>query len=271
MREVGRYSVEDPSKVQGRDDVVVGDRNLAALRLEAGLHALEGVTGSVLMLGCGAGRYVRALHRARPDLLVFGGDLSQTAVREARGRDASAHYVALDASKLPYQDAAFGGVLFFDLMEHVPDYTGMLAEIHRVLRPGGVLHFFVPLEAQRGTLYSALRRNWPIPIHLWKRDHVGHIHRFTAGTVLHAVWQAGLPVETTAYSFHLIGQIHDVIDYWQRERNQGGTGLLPLGAVQKISRLAFIPTWRLSYLEDRLYSGSRLASGIHVTARKPDS
>jgi hypothetical protein len=45
--------------------------------------------------------------------------------------------------------------------------------------------------------------------------------------------------------------------------------LLPLNAVKKITRVAFVATWRLSYVEDRLYHGPRFASGIHVTATKP--
>jgi hypothetical protein len=114
-----------------------------------------------------------------------------------------------------------------------------------------------------------LRHNWPIPIHRWKRHHVGHIQRFSRGDVLRRTWAAGLPVTETGYSFHLVGQLHDILDYWNRERSAGGRGLLPTSAVRKITRVAFVATWRLAYLEDRFYRGPRLASGIHVTAHKP--
>jgi hypothetical protein len=88
--------------------------------------------------------------------------------------------------------------------------------------------------------------------------------------VLHRTWAAGLPVEDTSYSFHVVGQVHDILDYWHRERMTGGRGLVPLMVVRTITRVAFIATWRLAYLEDRFYRGSRFASGIHVTAIKPD-
>ena len=268
MRQIGNYDIDDPAKIQGRDDVMVDDHSLAALRLRAGLAAISGCSGRVLVLGCGAGRYVRAIQRERPDLDVHGGDLSLTALREARRR-APAGYVALDASALPYRDRSFSAVLFFDLLEHVPAAEAMVQEIARILVPTGVLHFFVPLEGKPDTLYGLLRHSERLPIHRWKRDHVGHVHQFTGADVLRAVWAAGLTVTDVHYGFHIVGQIHDVIDYWQRERTRGGPGVVPPDAVRWIARIAFIPTWRLSYVEDRLYTGRRFGSGLYVTAVKP--
>lgn len=263
------YSVEDPNKVQGRDEVRLGGRNLGALRLERTVDALLETPGHVLLLGCGAGRYTRALTRYLPGRTVIGGDLSRHALTEAVAARGGPNYLALDAQQLPFTDASFDAIVFLDVLEHVPEPDRLLAECARVLKPGGVLHYFLPLEDEPGTLYRLLQRNWPIPIHRWKRDHVGHIQRFSRGDVLRRTWAAGLPVVETSYSFHLTGQIHDILDYWNRERTAGGKGLLPPSAVQKITRVAFIATWRLAYLEDRFYHGPRFASGMHVTAKKP--
>jgi len=265
---VPAYSVEDPAKVQGRDEVFRDDRNLGALRLDRLLTAIEDTTGPILLLGCGAGRYARAIKREMPDRVVVGGDLSLTALREAISAGQGPHYLALDAQRLPFTDSTFGAVVFLDLLEHVPEPDVLLGECRRVLEPGGKLHYFLPLEDEPGTLYRLLRNNRPIPIHQWKEAHVGHIQRFQRGDVLRRTWRAGLPVEHTSYSFHLIGQVHDLVDYWHRERNAGGTGLLPVGWVSRVTRAIFVVTWRLSYLEDQLYHGARFASGIHVTARK---
>jgi len=271
MSRVGAYDIEDPQKVQGRDEVFSSDHSLAALRLRSALRAIEQVRGNVLVLGCGAGRYVRALERERPELKLHGGDLSLTALREAAERDAGGCYLALDASRLPYRDGSFGAVIFFDLLEHVPAYQAMLGEIARVLKPGGVLHFFVPLEGERGTLYALLDRSRRIPIRRWKRDHVGHVNRFDTGAVVGAVWSAGLEVTGAAFGFHLAGQLHDLVDYWNRERQLGGPGLLPRPAVAALTRAIFLATWRVSYIEDRLYAGRYFASGLHLTAVKPAS
>jgi SAM-dependent methyltransferase len=265
---VPAYSVEDPVKVQGRDEVFRDDRNLGALRLDRLLTAIEGSGGPILLLGCGAGRYARAIKRELPDRAVVGGDLSLTALSEAVSAGQGPYYLALDAQRLPFGDGTFGAVVFLDLLEHVPEPDLLLGECGRVLVPGGTLHYFLPLEDEPGTLYRLLRNNRPIPIHSWKEKHVGHIQRFQRGDALRRTWRAGLPVTHTSYSFHLVGQLHDIVDYWNRERTSGEPGRLPVEWVSRITRVIFVVTWRLSYLEDHLYHGAQFASGIHVTAQK---
>jgi SAM-dependent methyltransferase len=263
------YHVDDPSKIQGRDDIIPGTRNLGEIRLERALEALGDIDGRLLLLGAGAGRYARAIANARPDLDVFAGDLSRRAIAEAVSYGGTPLYLVMDAQLLPFGDATFDAVVFFDLIEHVPSPDTLIAECRRVVRPGGVLHFFVPLEDQPRTLYRALRRNRPIPIHRWKHKHVGHIQRFDERRVRELVEAGGMPIEAISHSFHLVGQVHDLLDYWQRDRSSGGRGVVPVPVVNLITRGAFVATWRLAFLEDRLYSGSFLASGLHVTARKP--
>jgi SAM-dependent methyltransferase len=262
------YSVDDPDKIQGRDDVYLDERSLASLRLQRALAAIPSDSGRLLLPGSGAGRYARAIARYRPDWRIVAGDLSPQAIAEAQELGGGAEYLVFDAENPPFEDASFDALIFLDLVEHLPHPERFLAECHRVLKPAGVLHFFSPLENAPGTLYHALRNDRPIPIHRWKREHVGHIQRYTAPVLLQLLWDAHFEPREIAYSFHLIGQVHDVLDYWARERNSGVRGLLPAIAVRGLTRLAFIATWRLSYLEDRLYAGSAFASGVHITARR---
>ncbi|RIK42008.1 MAG: class I SAM-dependent methyltransferase [Chloroflexi bacterium] len=263
------YDVDDPEKIQGRDDIELGKRNLATTRLERGLRALSGVQGSVLILGAGAGRYPRAISRHRPDLLVVAGDISHRAVAEADARRGKVSYLVMDAQRLPFVEESFNAVVFFDLLEHVPDPDQLLRECARVLSPGGLLHFYVPLEDEPMTLYRLFKRDTPVPIHQWKREHVGHIQRFTRRDVVRRVWDAGLEVSLAESSFHLVGQVHDIVDYWQRERRAGGHGIVPLRGVDLVARATFLVTWRLSWAEDRVLHTALCASGLHITAHKP--
>jgi SAM-dependent methyltransferase len=267
----GVYHVDDPAKIQGRDDIIPGSRNLGAIRLERALAAVSNASGRLLLLGAGAGRYARALAKARPDLSVIGGDLSRTAIREAIAHGGGPAYLVMDAQALPFARDSFDAVVFFDLLEHVSSPEALLREARRVLKAEGALHCFVPLEDQPRTIYRVLRRNRPVPIHRWKRDHVGHIQRFDQRRVIEMVIATGLSVTSLSHSFHLVGQLHDVVDYWQRERNAGGGGVVPVGVVNAVTRGVFFATWRLAYLEDRLYAGPALASGLHLTARKTSS
>lgn len=49
-----------------------------------------------------------------------------------------------DAQQLPFKDCSFDGVLLSALLEHVDDPRRVISEIHRVLKPGGVVYFNVP-------------------------------------------------------------------------------------------------------------------------------
>jgi SAM-dependent methyltransferase len=49
-----------------------------------------------------------------------------------------------DATALPFGPSTFHAVVTSEVLEHIPDDTGALEELHRVLRPGGVLAATVP-------------------------------------------------------------------------------------------------------------------------------
>lgn len=107
----------------------------------------------VLDLGCGEGRHAITAY-LEAAVTVVGVDLSLTDLGTAASRfrefedpDDTARSLTLACSsglRLPFADASFDKVICAEVLEHVPDYQGMLAEIHRVLKPGGQLAVSVP-------------------------------------------------------------------------------------------------------------------------------
>ncbi len=103
-------------------------------------------TGPVLDLACGAGRHLREL--ARSGVPAVGLDLSRELLEEARQADPSARLVRADMRRLPFADAAFGGLTsFFTSFGYFAaraDDLRVAGEMRRVLRPGGsfMLDFF---------------------------------------------------------------------------------------------------------------------------------
>lgn len=100
----------------------------------------------VLDLACGSGPYALAWAERGAavlgvdfdrDLLVAGRDRWRAAPDRRRGPAAPA-WAAADATRLPLADGAFDLVFCNSLLEHVPDWRGVLAETSRVLRTGGV-------------------------------------------------------------------------------------------------------------------------------------
>ena len=62
-----------------------------------------------------------------------------------------ARYPDIDVQVLPYEKNAFDLVVHSDTLEHVPDPVGALGECCRVLRPGGLCAFTVPMIVNRMT------------------------------------------------------------------------------------------------------------------------
>lgn len=91
----------------------------------------------VLDAGCGAGYGAAVLaERAR---WVCGVDVAAEAVEFARShyqRD-NLSFVRASATALPFPDAGFDLIVAFEVIEHLADWRGLLAELRRVLAPGG--------------------------------------------------------------------------------------------------------------------------------------
>lgn len=124
---------------------------IVALHLKRYVFAEPWCRGQdVLDLACGVG-YGTA-HLASVARSVVGVDLSEEAIAYARSRYAAANveYVVADATALPFETGSFDTVCSFETLEHLPDRAAYLAEVVRVLRPGGAYLVSTP-HAKRTT------------------------------------------------------------------------------------------------------------------------
>ncbi len=92
----------------------------------------------VLDLGCGPGASAGHLAQAH-GLRAVGLDLSPDMLAEARSVHPALPLVRAEAGALPLADASLDGVLSECMLSLCPDPGAVLAECHRVLRPGGRL------------------------------------------------------------------------------------------------------------------------------------
>ncbi|MDF1563006.1 MAG: class I SAM-dependent methyltransferase [Deltaproteobacteria bacterium] len=133
---------------------------------------------SILNVGAGVGEDLEVIRRhGRVQIL----DASPEAVALVPEALVEAKQVG-DVCALPFADATFDVVTAFDLLEHVEDDHVALAEIRRVLRPGGALLLTVPAHA---FLYGAHDRA------------LGHHRRYSRATLQRLL--SGLELERLGY------------------------------------------------------------------------
>ena len=108
----------------------------------------------LLDLGCGAGRHafeayrrgarVVALDRDPEELADVAAILAAMDEKGEAGLGGSAAPARGDALTLPFADGTFDRVIAAEVLEHIPDDRAAIAELVRVLRPGGTMAVTVP-------------------------------------------------------------------------------------------------------------------------------
>lgn len=144
----------------------------------------DGGGGPVADVGCGPGHLTAHLHRLGLD--AVGIDLSPAMVERARRDHPQVRFEVGSMTGLELGDASVAGVLAFYSLIHVPDeqVPAVLAELVRVLRPGGVLL----LGFQVGDVARHLDQAYGHPVDV-------HSHRRPVERVASWVRAAGLLLE----------------------------------------------------------------------------
>lgn len=151
------------------------------------------VTGRrILDVGCGSGPLSAAL-RDR-GAIVTGFDLSPAMIDLARNRlgegaDLRVHDLA---APLPYADAAFDDVVASLVLHYLEDWTGPLAELRRVLKPGGRLI----LSANHPFIYPAMHPDadyFGVTEFSFDAEHAGR-------TVVYTTWHRPLQAMSDAFT-----------------------------------------------------------------------
>lgn len=96
----------------------------------------------ILDFGCGYGRSLGELFRSGYRNLI-GFDFSPAMIAAARARYPEITFQELQSSTIPLPDSSMDGALLFSVLTCVPTDNGqraILAELRRVLRPGGLLY-----------------------------------------------------------------------------------------------------------------------------------
>lgn len=100
------------------------------------------VRGDLLDVGCGRGYGFDVLHTRSSS--QTGVDISPDFLREARRNYNAVALAQTNGERLPFRDHAFDTVISFEVIEHLHDDHGFLAELKRITRPGGQVAISTP-------------------------------------------------------------------------------------------------------------------------------
>jgi SAM-dependent methyltransferase len=133
--------------------------------------------GTALDIGAAGGGNTRVLRANgwQPIAIEYGAEGAEVA------RDRGLNVLRADARRLPVADGSIDLVVAFDVLEHIEEEDVAMAEINRVLRPGGVALMAVPSDMRLWSAHDVA---------------VGHVRRYTRDTLRDVVAGSGLAIES---------------------------------------------------------------------------
>jgi len=170
-------------ELEGRHWWFIGRRRIIREEVERSLRALVPPPSrrpSLLDVGCGTGGMLAELARFGR---VQGTERESAAAEYARQRGFSDVSV-VGSPPLPFETGSFDLVTILDVLEHVDDDVAMVAEIRRLLRPGGRMVATVPAFPS-----------------LWgQQDEISHHkRRYVRSTLTESVERSGLRLKRLTY------------------------------------------------------------------------
>jgi len=214
-----------------------------------GRHAFEAARG---------GARVVALDYADDEVIgtraTFGGMIAAKEICADR-------YVGVlrgDATRLPFADSCFDRVITSEVLEHIQDDVRAIAELHRVLKPGGTMAVTVPS-------WFPEKINWMLSDEYHAPKAVGgHVRIYSATELTAKLRSAGLVVEGS----HHAHALHS--PYWWLKcavgpRNEDNRAVV---AYRKFLEWDIVKAPRITRLADRALSPV-LGKSLVVYASKP--
>ena len=231
--------------------------------------------GRVIEIGSGDGKMLRTLHLHAPGLELHGSDIRTPATPP----DCYVFHPTTDGSVSASLDGTFDAVLIMDVLEHVPDPAALLAGAARLLRPGGLLLAFVPVEGELVSAYTFFRAVLGKNVYVETKDHVQAFKH----TELEDLVRARFAIEEKRYVYHGVGQTMDAAFFaahrlrslqlfWRKDNafyhgekpSSQGPGTRALNAALRVGNAM---AWAESTVLSRVRAGS---AGVLLRARREE-
>jgi ubiquinone/menaquinone biosynthesis C-methylase UbiE len=168
----------------------------------------------VLEVGCGSGAHTRLLAANGADVTAI--DLTQFAINTATERlrlfGERAEIVRMDAEKLEFADGTFDFVWSWGVIHHTAHMDRAIAEIARVLKPGGETRFMIYHRRSLLAFWVVVRAMFDARLRKMSRDDI--LSHWMDGSIARFYDEARLDAELSPYfaerRYVVCGQKHDL-------------------------------------------------------------
>lgn len=129
-------------------------------------------------IGCGTGFVISAIAECFPEAVLSGSEYFEEGLAFAKRRVPRAKFAKVDARNLSY-NAELDAIGAFDVLEHIEEDEAVLRQLHKALKPDGLLYITVP---QHRWLWSAID------------EYACHARRYDADELHAKVREAGFEI-----------------------------------------------------------------------------
>jgi SAM-dependent methyltransferase len=196
--------VEEYARIAAAEDNHWWYRNTRALMAEL-LEPWLGSGQRILDAGCGPGGNGAWLARHGQ---VVGVDLAHEALEFVRSRRPETVPARASAERLPFADGAFHVAVGITLLYTVPDDLAALAELVRVLRPGGAVLLLEPA-------FQSLRRAHDVTVH--------GLRRYRRDELAGLAARSGLSVRRATYAYSFLAPPAALLSVVERRRSRSSS------------------------------------------------
>jgi SAM-dependent methyltransferase len=167
-----------------------------------------GTPSAVLLeVGCSSGFFVSRLRDEWPESIVMGSDFILDPLERLAAREPDIPLIQFDLVRCPLPDASVDAVVLLNVLEHIKDDQGAVAQVQRILKPGGVAVVEVPAGPH---LYDAYD------------EFLQHERRYTAASLRALLGGSGLNVVEQSHLGFSVYPAFAMVKH--RNQRQGAAG-----------------------------------------------
>ncbi len=108
----------------------------------------------IMDIGCSSGSMLRLLLREFPDGGILGADYIRGPLEALAGSLSGVPLLQFDLTACPLPDNSLDGIVLLNVLEHIEDDEAALAQVARILKPGGIVIIEVPAGPNLFDIYD---------------------------------------------------------------------------------------------------------------------